>query len=146
MQQLYEKLGNSALKVCPALHAETSEEKIALGWNIFCLFRNSSSDVGIGNKAALAFIHALGGGGGNKIKMVSFAALTITVRAVSKVVVVVGIIFDSVRIRHAAHHLIKDKKCPTSEGIAKQIKELKALQGKLRKYWKKTAINFEVLV
>jgi len=51
-----------------------------------------------------------------------------------------------VRIGYAAHHLIKDKKCPTSEGIAKQIKELKALQGKLRKYWKKTVINFEVLV
>jgi len=65
------------------------------------------------------------GGGENKIKMVSFAALTITVRAVSKVVVVVGIIFDSVRIGHAAHHLIKDKKCPTSEEIAKQIEELK---------------------
>jgi len=142
LQQLCEKLGNSALKVCPALHAETREEKIALGWNIFGLFRHSSSAVtttavnaGVGSKVALAFIHALGvsmSGGETTTAMASFTALTVTMKTVGTVLIVGGIILDAVTVGYAAHRLINDKKCPTSEGIAKQIEELKALQGRIK--------------
>lgn len=143
LQRLCEKLGNSALKVCPALHAETREEKISLGWNIFGLFRHPSSAVtttavstGVGTKVALAFIHAAGigmTGGESTAAMASFTALTATIKTFGTVLVVGGIILDAVAVGYAAHQLINDKKCPTSEGITKQIEELILLQGKIKK-------------
>lgn len=143
LQRLCEKLGDSAIKVCPALHAETRKEKIALGWNIFGLFRYPSSAVtttavntGVGSKVTLAFIHALGvsmSGGEATAGMASFTALTVTMKTIGTVMIVGGIILDAVSVGYAAHQLINDKKCPTSEGIAKQIEELKALQSKIKK-------------
>ena len=142
LQQLCEKLGNSALEVCPALHAKTREERIALGWNIFSLFRHSSSALtttaissGVGNKVALAFIHMVSvsmSGGETTAVMASFTALTAAVKTVGTVLVVGGIILDAVTVGYAAHRLINDKKCPTSEGIAKQIEELKILQERIK--------------
>ena len=142
LQRLCEKLGNSVLKICPALHAETREEKVALGWNIFGLFRYPSSAVGttvvstgVSSKVALAFIHAVSvsvSGGETAGAAASFIALSVTIKTVGTVLVVAGIIFDAVTVGHAAHRLIKDKKCPTSEGITKQIEELKLLQVRIK--------------
>ena len=143
LKRLCEKLGDNILKVCPALHAETREEKISLGWNIFGLFRHSSSTVvttgvsaGVSSKVAVAFIHAVGftvSGGEVTSTTAPLIALNVTMKAVGTVVVVVGIVFDAVTVGYAAHRLIKDKKCPTSEGITKQIEELKILQDRIKK-------------
>jgi len=142
LQRCCEKLGDSALKVCPTLHAETREEKVKLGWNIFGFFRHSSSTVtktaistGVGSKVALAFIHALGvtlsGGGESTATMAAFTTLAVTMKTVGTVLVVGGIILDAITVGYAAHRLANDKKCLTSEGIAQQIEELKSLQGKI---------------
>ena len=143
LQQLCEKLGNSALEICPALHAETREEKIALGWNLFGLFRYPSSaltttaiSTGVGGKVALAFIRVMGismSGGETTAAMATFTALTTTMKTVGTVMVVGGIILDAVTVGYAAHRLINDKKCPTSQGIAKQVEELKILQDGIKK-------------
>ncbi|XP_065904744.1 apolipoprotein L3-like [Dysidea avara] len=142
LQRCCEKLGDSALKVCPALYAETREEKITLGWNIFGLFRHPSSaatttaiSTGVGSKVALAFIHALGAtlsGGESTTAMATFTSLAITMKTVGTVLVVGGIILDAITVGYAAHRLVNDKKCPTSEGIAQQIEELKSLQDKIK--------------
>ena len=136
LQQLCEKLGDSALKVCPALHAETREEKVSLGWNLFSLFRATAVSANVNGKVAVAFIQALGcnltKGDGPGISAPQIA-LNVTMKAVGKVVVVVGIVFNAVTVGYAAHRLIKDKKCPTSEEIAKQIEELKVLQERIKK-------------
>ena len=136
LQQLCEKLGDSALKVCPAFHAETREEKISLGWNLFGLFRATAVSTGVNNKVAAAFIQALGSnltkGDGPGINA-PLIALNVTMKAVGNVVVVAGIVFNAMTVGYAAHRLIKDKKCPTSEEIAKQIEELKVLQERIKK-------------
>lgn len=143
LQRLCEKLGNTALEVCPALHVKTREEKIALGWNIFGLFRYPSSAVtttaistGIGSKVAIAFIHGVGvtmSGGETTAAMASFTALTAAMKTIGTVMVVGGIILDAVTVGYAAHRLINDKKCPTSQGILKQVEELKILQHRIKK-------------
>ena len=91
---------------------------------------------GVSSKVAAAFIHAIGFGisGGEKTGTnVPLIALNVTMKAVGRVVVVAGIILNAVTVGYAAHRLIKDKKCPTSEGIAKQIEELKVLQDSIKK-------------
>ena len=143
LQRLCEKLGNSALEVCPALHAGTREEKIALGWNIFGLFRYPSSaltttaiSTGVGSEVALAFIRVVGismSGVETTAAMAFFTALTAAMKTVGTVLVVGGIILDAVTVGYAAHRLINDKKCPTSQGIAKQVEELKVLQDRIKK-------------
>jgi len=142
LQKCCEKLGDSALKVCPALHAKTREEKIALGWNIFGLFRHPSSaatttaiSTGVGSKVALAFIHALGAtlsGGESTTAITAFTTLAVTMKTVGTVLVVGGIILDAITVGYAAHRLVNDKKCQTSEGIEQQMEELKALQDKIK--------------
>ena len=142
LQRLCEKLGNSMLRICPALHAETLEEKVALGWNIFGLFRYPSSAVGttivstdVSSKVSLAFIHAVHVsmfGQKTADAAASFIALRVTMETVGTALVVADIIFDAVTVVFAANQLINDKKCPTSEGITKQIEELKLLQVKIK--------------
>ena len=141
-QQLCEKLGNSMLKVCPALHVKTYKEKIQLGWNILGFFRYPSSALstvvgsGISNKVTLAFIHAVGfsmTGGEATGAMAPLIAFNVTMKAVGTVAAVAGIILNAVTVGYAAHQLINDKKCLTSEGITKQIEELKALQSRIKK-------------
>ena len=142
LQQLCEKLGNSMLKVCPALHAKTCKEKIQLGWNILGFFRYPSSALsavvssGVRNKVALAFIHAVGfsmSGGEATGATAPLIAINVTMKAIGTVAAVAGIILNVVTVGYAAHKLINDKKCPTSEGIIKQIEELKALQSRIKK-------------
>jgi len=142
LQTCCEKLGDSALKVCPALYAETRQEKIKLGWNIFGLFRHPSSFVtttavstGAGSTVALAFIHALStslSGGESTAAMAAFTTLAVTMKTVGTVLVVGGVILDAITVGYAAHRLAKDKKCPTSEGIAQQIEDLRSLQEKIK--------------
>ena len=142
LQRFCEKLGNSMLRICPALHAETLEEKVALGWNIFGLFRYPSSAVSttvvstdVSSKVSLAFIHAVHVsmfGRKTAGAAASFIALRVTMETVGTALVVADIIFDAVTVVFAANRLINDKKCPTSEGITKQIEELKLLQVKIK--------------
>ncbi|XP_065904344.1 uncharacterized protein [Dysidea avara] len=138
-QRCCEKLGNESLKVCPALHAKTKTEKAFLGFNIFGFFHNSPSTAihtAYGSKVAFAFVHALGTavfGNESTTTMATFTNLAVAMKTIGGTVIVVGgLIINSVAVGYAAHQLVSDEKCPTSEGIAKQIEELKLLQNKIK--------------
>jgi len=139
-QRCCEQLGNESLKVCPALHAKTKTEKIFLGFNIFGLFHSPSSTAihtAYGSKAALAFVHTLGAalfGNESTTTMATFTNLAVAMKTVCGTVLVLGgLIINSIAVGYAAHQLVSDEKCPTSEGIAEQIQELKLLQDRIKK-------------
>jgi len=48
--------------------------------------------------------------------------------------VVGGLIVNSITVGYAAHQLVSDEKCPTSEGIAEQSEELKLLQDRIKTF------------